>query len=120
MLSPVSERTRRRLERLTRTETVAGVEITYCPCRVLPETVLNLRTLMREIHLLWRATLGDESMDRLEADPAGSTFLAGEVRLTSIQEGRPDMVGVWLPVPPDYPERLKVQLIDSVEPFEFP
>ena len=30
------------------------------------------------------------------------------------------MVGVWLPVPPDYPERLKVQLIDAVEPFEFP
>jgi hypothetical protein len=50
----------------------------------------------------------------------GSAFFAGEVRLVRLREDRPDMVGVWFPIPPDYPERLKVQLIDTVEPFEFP
>jgi hypothetical protein len=120
MLSTISQRTRDRLEALTRAVSVGGVEITICPCRVLPETVLNLKTLMREIENMWRETLGDDTYDQLVDSVEGSAFFAGEVRLVQLQESRPEMVGVWLPIPPDYPERLKVQLIDAVEPFEFP
>ena len=120
MLSTVSQRTRARLDALTTTTTVGGVEITFCPCRVLPETVLNLKALMGETHAMWRETLGTEVFEPLMRSPEGSAFFAGEVRLVQVQEGRPEMVGVWLPIPPDYPERLKVQLIDAIEPFEFP
>jgi len=120
MLSTVSQRTRDRIEALTQTTTLDGVEITFCPCRVLPETVLNLRTLMGETQGMWRATLGTDTFDSLMRSKEGSAFFAGEVRLVRLQEERPEMVGVWLPIPPDYPERLKVQLIDAVEPFEFP
>ena len=120
MLSTVSQRTRDRLEALTTTTTVGGVEITFCPCRVLPETVLNLKTLMGETQTMWRETLGAEAFESLMESAEGSAFFAGEVRLVRLQEDRPEMVGVWLPIPPDYPERLKVQLIDAIEPLEFP
>lgn len=120
MLEPVSQRTYDRIERLTREAHVAGEQFAYCPCRVLPETVLNLKAMLHEVDRLWRETLGDGPWNRLRADPEGARFLAGEVRLVEVQEGRPDMVGVWLPVPPDYPRRLKVQLVDALEPWEMP
>ncbi len=120
MLSTVSQRTRNRIVALTTTVPLNGVSITFCPCRVLPETVLNLRTLMGETRTMWRETLGSDVFELLMRSVQGSAFFAGEVRLVRVQEGRPEMVGVWLPIPPDYPERLKVQLIDAVEPFEFP
>ena len=120
MHSTISQRTRDRLVALTRTVQIDGVEITLCPCRVLPETVLNLKALMLEFDRLWRETLGSDVVDHLRASAEGRAFLAGDARLVQLQENRPDMVGVWFPVPPDYPERLKVQLIDAVEPFEFP
>lgn len=120
MLSTVSQRTRDRIEELTTTITINGVEITFCPCRVVPETVLNLRALISETQKLWSETLGLDAFESLLRSAKGGTFFAGDVRLVRLQEDRPEMVGVWLPVPPDYPERLKVQLIDTVEPFEFP
>jgi hypothetical protein len=120
MLSTVSQRTRDRIESLTTAVTLNEVEITFCPCRILPETVLNLRTLIGETQNLWRETLGVQAFDGLMRSARGSAFFAGDVRLVRLQEDRPEMVGVWLPVPPDYPERLKVQLIDAIEPFEFP
>ncbi len=120
MLSTVSQRTRDRIAALTRETSLAGVAVIFCPCRVLPETVLNLKALMVETQQMWRETLGVEAFDGLMRSAEGSAFFAGEVRLVRVQEGRPEMVGVWLPVPPDYPERLKVQLVDAVEPFEFP
>ena len=120
MISRVSNRTRDRIVELTRTEDVGGVEVTFCPCRVLPETVLNLKTLVREIHDLWGQTLGAATFEKLLADPRHASFFAGDVRLVEVQEGRPEMVAVWLAVPPDYAERVKVQLVDSVEPYEFP
>ncbi|NKB87594.1 MAG: hypothetical protein GKS06_05185 [Acidobacteria bacterium] len=120
MLSTVSERTRGQIENLTRDIEVEGVSMTICPCRLIPETVLNLKTLMREIELMWRETLGDDVYETLVESNAGAAFFAGDTRLVEVQEGRPKMVGVWMPIPPDYPERLKVQLIDAVEPFEFP
>ena len=54
----VSQRTRDRIEALTEAITLNGVEITFCPCRVLPETVLNLRTLIGATQDMWRETLG--------------------------------------------------------------
>lgn len=120
MISTVSQRTRSRIEALTTATILSGVEITFCPCRVLPETVLNLKTLIGETQKMWRETLGVDAFESLMRSAEGSAFFAGDVRLVRLQEGRPEMVGVWLPIPPDYPERLKVQLIDAVEPFEFP
>lgn len=120
MLEPVSPRTYARIRELTRTETIAGQAITFCPCRLLPETVLDLRTVMREIARLWDGTLGEEAARALRASTEGGRFFAGQARLVQVQEGRPEMVGIWLAVPPDYPRRLKVQLIDAVEPYPLP
>ena len=120
MLSTVSQRTRSRIEALTRSVTLDGIEITFCPCRVLPETVLNLKALIGATGDMWSETLGIDDFESLMRSARGSAFFAGEVRMVEVQEGRPQMVGVWFPIPPDYPERLKVQLIDAVEPSEFP
>lgn len=120
MIEPVSERTYARIRELTRSVRVAGQRIEYCPCRVLPETVLTLKAVMRELERLWRETLGAAEWERLTADPKASHFFAGEARLVEVQAERPEMVSVWFPVPPDYPGRLKVQLIDTVEPFPLP
>jgi len=113
MLSTVSQRTRDRIEALTEAITLNGVDIVFCPCRVLPETVLNLKTLIGATQDMWRETLGIDVFESLMRSMEGSAFFAGEVRLVSLQEDRPEMVGVWFPIPPDYPERLKVQLIDQ-------
>lgn len=120
MIEPVSQRTYERIAELTRRVRVAGQAVEYCPCRVLPETVLGLKAILREVESLWRQTLGQEAWSRIAADPDAMRFFAGQVRLAQVQAGRPDMVAVWLPVPPDYPRRLKVQLIDQVEPYEEP
>ena len=120
MLEPVSQRTYEKIEALATHTTVAGSEIAYCPCRILPETVLSLKTVLRDIERLWQETLGADDLTRITATDEGGRFFAGEVRLTVIQEGRPEMVGVWVPIPPDYPRRLKVQLIDAIEPYPFP
>lgn len=119
-MEPVSRRTYRRIEELTRTVEVAGREVRYCPCRILPETVLSLKAVMHEMQRLWSDTLGASTLERLLATPEGGRFFAGEVRLVEVQAARPEMVAVWLPFPPDYPGRLKVQLVDTVEPFEPP
>lgn len=120
MLEPVSPRTYERIRALTRQRQIAGREVEYCPCRVLPETVLSLKTIMGDIERLWRETLGDAEFEAIRSDPEGARFFAGEVRMTSVQAGRPDMVAVWMPIPADYPRRLKIQLVDAIEPFEFP
>lgn len=120
MIEPVSQRTYERIRELSRRVRVAGHEVEYCPCRILPETVLALKTILREVESLWRQTLGPAAWAELAVDPSARRFFAGQVRVVEVQEGRPEMVAVWLPVPPDYPGRLKVQLIDHVEPFPEP
>lgn len=117
MIEPVSQRTYDRIRELTRTDTIAGVALEWCPCRLLPETVLNLKSLIEEIERLWVETLGEETFARLSSSPEGRDFFTGRVRMVEVQEGRPEMVAVWLPVPPDFPGRMKVQLVDGVEPF---
>ena len=119
-MEPVSQRTYDRIAALTREDRVADETIAYCPCRLLPETVLNLRTVMREIERLWQETLGAERWSRLRRSSEAGRFFAGEVRIVEVQAGRPEMVAVWLPVPSDYPRRINVRLIDMVEPFEPP
>ncbi len=120
MLEPVSPKTYDTIRTLTRHERVAGHDITYCPCRVLPETVLSLKAIMRDVERLWRESLGETAFETIRTHSEGARFFSGEARITSVQEGRPDMVSVWLPIPHDYPRRLRVQLVDAVEPFEFP
>ncbi len=120
MPEPVSRRTYDRIQELRREVTVAGLRLEYCPCRVLPETVLALKAVLHDVERLWQQTVGASELARLSSTPEGGRFFAGEVRLTLVQEGRPELVAVWLPVPPDYPRRLRVQLIDSIEPMPFP
>ncbi len=64
--------------------------------------------------------LGGDTHRALIASEDGADFFTGRVRLVEVQEGRPDMVAVWLPVPPDFPGRIRVQLVDALEPFPFP
>jgi len=120
MLEPVSPRTYARIQELTRSTVLGDRTIEYCPCRVLPETVLSLKNVVRDIERLWDESLGEEAAAQLRATPEGGAFFAGDVRLVAVQEGRPEMIAVWLPIPPDYPRRLRIQLVDTVEPFEFP
>ena len=116
----ISRRTADRIEALTRPFEIGGHGLVFCPCRVLPETVLALKTVMREIARLWGETLGEDVLSALLGTREGADFFQGTVRLVQVQAGRPDMAGVWFAVPPDYPRRVKVQLIDMFEPYEFP
>ena len=120
MLEPVDRRTYERIRELTRHVRVGERELAVCPCRVLPETVLQLKELLREVERLWREDLGPETYDRLRARPEGMRLLAGRTWLVSVQQGRPEMVCVWLNVPADYPRRIKVQLVDALEPHAPP
>lgn len=120
MLEPVSKRTYARIDELLSEDVVRGHTIRYCPCRVLPETVLNLKGVILEIQRLWIDSLGLAAWDELQSHPDGQRFFAGEVRLVDVQEGRPQMVAVWLRVPSDYPRRFKVQLVDTIEPWQMP
>lgn len=83
-------------------------------CRVLPDTVLFLREVLREVARLWRERIGDEAYRRLHADPVGQRFLGGQVRLESVPPER-EVVVFWIPVPPDFHRRVKPQLIDYLE-----
>ncbi len=120
MLEPVSRRTYARIDELVIEDVVRGHTIRFCPCRVLPETVLNLRGVILEIQRLWIDSLGTVVWDALQSHSDGRRFFAGEVRLVDVQEGRPQMVAVWLRVPADYPRRFKVQLVDTIEPWSLP
>lgn len=116
MLRPIDEATHARIRALSRTVHAGGREVRVCPCRVLPETVLQLKEVMREVERLWREELGDEPYEELLRQPQGLRLLAGRAWLVRLQPNRPEMVGVWLEVPADYPRRIKVQLVDVIEP----
>ncbi len=120
MLEPVSRRTYARIEALVREDVVCGYTIRSCPCRLLPETVLNLKGVISEIQRLWIETLGQTVWDELQSHRDGQRFFDGQVRLVDVQEGRPQMVAVWLRLPIDYPRRFKVQLVDAIEPWDLP
>lgn len=102
---------------IVRTARVDGAEIAYTLCRVLPDTALVLRDVLREAARLWAAHLGAERDARLRASADGEAFFTGRVRLEPVPPER-EMVAVWLPFPPDFDARVKPQLIDFIESYE--
>ncbi len=102
---------------IVRTARIGNHEISYTLCRVLPDTALVLRDVLREAARLWAAHLGEDLDAELRADPHGEAFFTGRVRLEPVPPER-EMVAVWLPFPPDFNGLVKPQLIDSIEAFD--
>lgn len=96
-----------------------GQPIEYRLCRVLPDTALVLRDVLREAQRLWTLQLGAERYQELRSREAGDAFFTGRVRLEPVPPAR-EMVAVWLPFPKGFREKLKPQLIDYVEAAESP
>ncbi len=94
-----------------------GIELRYTLCRVLPDTALVLRDVLREADRLWGVHLGEETHSRLRASPDGEAFFTGRVRLEAVPPER-EMVAVWLPVPIDFDDHVRPQLIDFIEAYD--
>ena len=99
------------------TTIVAGQELSYRLCRVLPDTALMLRDVLREAARLWSKQLGADRYDELRATPEGEDFFTGRVRVEPVPPER-EMVAVWLPFPADFSRFVKPQLVDAIEPFD--
>lgn len=97
--------------------TLAGRTVSYTLCRVLPDTALMLRDVLREAARLWERQLGGEIRDELRQSSEGEAFFTGRVRLESVPPER-EMVAVWLPLPPDFDAHVRPQLIDAIEAFD--
>ncbi len=93
-----------------------GHRLEYALCRVLPDTALVLRDVLREADRLWAAHLGAEVYDELRRSDAGEEFFSGRVRLEPVPPER-EMVAVWLPFPPAFRETVRAQLVDVVEAY---
>ena len=100
-----------------RTTRIGSRELSYVLCRVLPDTALVLRDVLREAARLWSIHLGEERYARLRESAEGDAFFTGRVRLEPVPPER-EMVAVWLPFPPDFDARVKPQLIDYIEASE--
>jgi hypothetical protein len=92
-------------------------EVSYTLCRVLPDTALVLRDVLREAARLWAAHLGTERDAAIRSTAAGEAFFTGRVRLEPVPPER-EMVAVWLPFPPDFDARVRPQLVDFIEAFD--
>jgi len=99
------------------TTIVDGQELSYRLCRVLPDTALMLRDVLREAARLWTKQLGAERYDEIRSTPEGEDFFTGRVRLEPVPPER-EMVAVWLPFPAGFSGLVKPQLIDAIEPFD--
>lgn len=99
------------------TVVVDGQELSYRLCRVLPDTALMLRDVLREAARLWTRQLGAARYEELLAGPEGEDFFTGRVRLEPVPPER-EMVAVWLPFPADFADYVKPQLVDAIEPFD--
>lgn len=102
---------------IVHTAEIGGQQISYTLCRILPDTALVLRDVLREAARLWASHLGEERDVAIRATDAGEAFFTGRVRLEPVPPER-EMVAVWLPFPPDFEGRVKPQLIDFIEPLE--
>lgn len=91
-----------------------GETLRYHRCRVLPDTALVLRDVVREAERLWKRELGVERYDKLRATAAGDDFFTGRVRIEPVPPER-EMLAVWLPFPVGFRELIKPQLVDHVE-----
>ncbi len=102
---------------IVRTAPIGAHQISYTLCRVLPDTALALRNVLREAARLWIAHLGEERYEELRTTNEGEAFFTGRVRLEPVPPER-EMVAVWLPFPPNFHGRVRPQLIDFIEAFE--
>lgn len=93
------------------------MQVSYTLCRVLPDTALVLRDVLREADRIWTAELGEEVHARLRDSAVGQAFFTGRVRLEPVPPGR-EMVAVWLPLPPDFDALVRPQLTDFIEAFD--
>jgi len=98
------------------TAKIGDHELSYTLCRVLPETALMLRDVVREAARLWAAHLGVETDAAIRATREGEAFFIGRVRLEPVPPER-EMLAVWLPFPPDFDGRVRPQLVDAIETF---
>ncbi len=80
------------------------------------DTALVLRDVLREADRLWAAHLGPEVYDELRRSDAGEEFFSGRVRLEPVPPER-EMVAVWLPFPPAFRDKVRPQLVDSIEAY---
>ena len=102
---------------IVRIAPIEAHQISYTLCRVLPDTALALRNVLREAARLWTAHLGEERYAELSTTRVGEAFFTGRVRLEPVPPER-EMVAVWLPFPPDLDGRVQPQLVDIIEAFE--
>lgn len=93
-----------------------GHSLEYTLCRVLPDTALVLRDVLREADRLWAAHLGPEAYAELRQSDAGDEFFTGRVRLEPVPPER-EMVAVWLPFPPAFRKAIRPQLVDVIEAY---
>lgn len=103
----------------TRTAEIEGVRLTYEACRVLPDSVMLVREILREAERLWVERLGEGTYRRLSSSAAGRRFFSGTVRVETVPPAR-EVVVVRLPFPQGTLRRIKPQLTDYVEPEEGP
>ena len=106
-----------RFRRVARSTEIDGVSIDYVIARVLPETVLMLRDVLREVERLWADSLGAEAWSRVRDHPRWRELSQAVAGLESVPPGR-DMVVVRIAVPADSRVRIKRQLLDAIEPDE--
>jgi len=93
---------------------LSGRAISYRLCRVLPDTALVLRDVMKEAERLWRKNLGEQVYSELRGTTEGDGFFTAEVRLETVPPNR-EVLAVRLPFPPDFARLIKPQVVDYVE-----
>lgn len=96
-----------------------GEELSFCLCRVLPDTALVLKEVLCEADRLWAQQLGADRYRELRSSRAGDDFFSARVGLETIPPGR-RMLSVRLPFPPGFEKRLRPQVVDYVEELPRP
>jgi hypothetical protein len=108
-----------RFHAAARVAEIDGTEIEYVIARVIPETVLMLRDVLREVARLWQESLGTDTVSRLRDDPRWIELSRPLLGLETLPPGR-EMVVVRVAVPSDARTRVRPQLIDTIEPDDEP
>jgi hypothetical protein len=91
-----------------------GQIVSYRLCRVLPDTALVLREVVKEAERLWVSELGEQGYADLIGTAEGDDFFTARVRLDTVPPNR-EILAVWLPLPPDFARMIKPQVVDYVE-----
>ncbi len=93
---------------------LSGRAISYRLGRVLPDTALVLRDVMKEAERLWKMKLGEQAYSELRGTAEGDGFFTAEVRIETVPPNR-EVLAVRLPFPPDFARLIKPQVVDYVE-----